>query len=121
MSEINKSSNDINIADNDPKVEVNDDTSSKEVLNQLEKPEDNPMSSPAQEDLLTGWLQCDLDPLFKPKISALPGWLPEWLTWTKIQIMPVQWHTLGLGLFASSIAVTHRKKALSNDVCRSRL
>ncbi|KAI3726347.1 hypothetical protein L1987_66144 [Smallanthus sonchifolius] len=78
------------------------------------------MPSLAQEliskDLLTGWLQCNLDPLFKPEIYALPGWLPEW-----IQIMPVQWHTLGLGLFASSIAGTHRKKALSNDVCRSRL
>ncbi|KAI3796626.1 hypothetical protein L1987_39304 [Smallanthus sonchifolius] len=112
MSEINESSKDINIVDNDPKEAV----IRKKYGGLL--PRKSPLIS---KDPLTGWLQFDLDPLFKPEISALPGWLPKWLTWTKIQIMPVQWHTLGLGLFASSIAVTHRKMALSNDVCRSRL
>ncbi|KVH96897.1 Phosphatidate cytidylyltransferase [Cynara cardunculus var. scolymus] len=55
-------------------------------------------------DLSTGWLQCEPDPLFKPESYALPGELPEWFPWTEIQILPVQWHALGLGLFASIIA-----------------
>ncbi|KAI7757567.1 hypothetical protein M8C21_016458 [Ambrosia artemisiifolia] len=57
-----------------------------------------------RKDLSTGWLQCDPDPLFKPETFALPGGLPEWFPWTEIQILPVQWHALGLGLFASIIA-----------------
>ncbi|KAI3765306.1 hypothetical protein L2E82_15336 [Cichorium intybus] len=53
-----------------------------------------------RKDLSTGWLQCDPDPLFKPENFTLPEWFP----WTEIQILPVQWHALGLGLFASIIA-----------------
>ncbi|GJY07779.1 phosphatidate cytidylyltransferase 1-like protein [Tanacetum coccineum] len=56
-----------------------------------------------RKDLSTGWLQCDLGPLFTPENFILPGWLPEWFPWTELEIMPVQWQALGLGLFASSI------------------
>ncbi|GJT85005.1 phosphatidate cytidylyltransferase 1-like protein [Tanacetum coccineum] len=57
-----------------------------------------------RKDLSTGWLQCDPGPLFTPENFILPGWLPEWFPWTEMEIMPVQWHALGLGLFASIIA-----------------
>ncbi|GKC39014.1 phosphatidate cytidylyltransferase 1-like protein, partial [Tanacetum coccineum] len=57
-----------------------------------------------RKDLSTSWLQCDPDPLFKPERFDLPGWLPEWFPWTEMYILPVQWHALGLGLFASIIA-----------------
>ncbi|XP_076907582.1 phosphatidate cytidylyltransferase 1-like [Bidens hawaiensis] len=53
-----------------------------------------------RKDLSTGWLQCDPGPLFTPESFALPGWLP----WKEVHVMPVQWHALGLGLFASIIA-----------------
>ncbi|GKE12042.1 phosphatidate cytidylyltransferase 1, partial [Tanacetum coccineum] len=73
-----------------------------------------------RKDLSTGWLQCDLGPLFTPKNFILPGWLPEIVVnscitneafvidllqfpWTEMEIMPVQWQALGLGLFASII------------------
>lgn len=50
MSEVNETTKDLNIVDDDdPKVEVNHDPSSEEVVNHLENPEDNPMPSPAQE------------------------------------------------------------------------
>ncbi|KAK4478168.1 hypothetical protein RD792_017450 [Penstemon davidsonii] len=55
-------------------------------------------------DLSTGWLHCDPGPLFKPEYFALPEWLPGWFPWREISIMPVQWHALCLGLFASIIA-----------------
>jgi phosphatidate cytidylyltransferase len=57
-----------------------------------------------RQDLSTGWLQCDADPLFKPEPFALPAWIPEWFPWKEMTILPVQWHALCLGLFASIIA-----------------
>ncbi|KAK6146004.1 hypothetical protein DH2020_019873 [Rehmannia glutinosa] len=55
-------------------------------------------------DLSTGWLQCDPGPLFKPESFAVPEWFPEWFPWREISVLPVQWHALCLGLFASIIA-----------------
>lgn len=57
-----------------------------------------------RKDLSTGWLQCDPGPLFKPEYFTLPGWIPQWFPWKDISILPVQWHALCLGLFASIIA-----------------
>ncbi|XP_064998969.1 phosphatidate cytidylyltransferase 1-like [Musa acuminata AAA Group] len=53
-----------------------------------------------RKDLSTGWLHCDPGPLFKPKSYPLPGWF----SWKEFSVMPVQWHALALGLFASIIA-----------------
>ncbi|CAK7351585.1 unnamed protein product [Dovyalis caffra] len=57
-----------------------------------------------RKDLSTGWLQCDPGPLFKPEYYTLPEWFPHWFPWKEISILPVQWHALCLGLFASIIA-----------------
>ncbi|XP_059624700.1 phosphatidate cytidylyltransferase 1-like [Cornus florida] len=57
-----------------------------------------------RKDLSTGWLHCDPGPLFKPEYFILPGWVPQWFPWREIPILPVQWHALCLGLFASIIA-----------------
>ncbi|KAK4434074.1 Phosphatidate cytidylyltransferase 1 [Sesamum alatum] len=57
-----------------------------------------------RKDLSTGWLQCDPGPLFKPETFAVPEWFPEWFPWREISVLPVQWHALCLGLFASIIA-----------------
>ncbi|PIN08843.1 CDP-diacylglycerol synthase [Handroanthus impetiginosus] len=57
-----------------------------------------------RKDLSTSWLQCDPGPLFKPEYFAVPGWFPEWFPWREIPVLPVQWHALCLGLFASIIA-----------------
>ncbi|ESQ51666.1 hypothetical protein EUTSA_v10017526mg, partial [Eutrema salsugineum] len=57
-----------------------------------------------REDLSTGWLHCDPGPLFKQETHALPGWISDWFPWKEISILPVQWHALCLGLFASIIA-----------------
>ncbi|KAB1224404.1 Phosphatidate cytidylyltransferase [Morella rubra] len=57
-----------------------------------------------RKDLSTGWLHCDPGPLFKPELYTLPGWFPQWFPWKEVSIMPVQWHALCLGLFASIIA-----------------
>ncbi|XP_059663127.1 phosphatidate cytidylyltransferase 1 [Cornus florida] len=57
-----------------------------------------------RKDLSTGWLHCDPGPLFKPEYFFLPGWIPQWFPWREIPILPVQWHVLCLGLFASIIA-----------------
>ncbi|XP_021671226.2 phosphatidate cytidylyltransferase 1-like isoform X2 [Hevea brasiliensis] len=57
-----------------------------------------------RKDLLSGWLQCDPGPLFKPEYFTLPAWVPKWFPWKEISILPVQWHALLLGLFASIIA-----------------
>ncbi|KAK2639844.1 hypothetical protein Ddye_027639 [Dipteronia dyeriana] len=57
-----------------------------------------------RKDLSTGWLQCDPGPLFKPEFHSLPGWIPEWVPSKGISVLPVQWHALCLGLFASIIA-----------------
>ncbi|CAN6443217.1 unnamed protein product [Victoria cruziana] len=56
-----------------------------------------------RKDLSTGWLHCDPGPLFKPKYYSL-GMMPSWFPWKEITVLPVQWHALALGLFASSIA-----------------
>ncbi|KAL2242461.1 UNVERIFIED_CONTAM: Phosphatidate cytidylyltransferase 1 [Sesamum indicum] len=57
-----------------------------------------------RKDLSTGWLQCDPGPLFKPETFTVPEWFPEWFPWREISVLPVQWHALCLGLFASIIA-----------------
>ncbi|XP_020098871.1 phosphatidate cytidylyltransferase 1-like [Ananas comosus] len=57
-----------------------------------------------RKDLSTGWLQCDPGPLFKPEYYSLSGLVPQWFPWKEVAIMPVQWHALALGLFASIIA-----------------
>ncbi|XP_054803785.1 phosphatidate cytidylyltransferase 2-like [Prosopis cineraria] len=57
-----------------------------------------------RKDLSTGWLSCDPGPLFKPESYPLPGTIPQWFPWKEISILPVQWHALCLGLFASIIA-----------------
>ncbi|KAI5674754.1 hypothetical protein M9H77_15118 [Catharanthus roseus] len=61
------------------------------------------MTCPRQ-DLSTGWLHCDPGPLFKPEYYLLPEWLPHWFPWKGTSVLPVQWHALCLGLFASIIA-----------------
>lgn len=57
-----------------------------------------------RKDLSTGWLQCDPGLLFKPEYYSLQEWVPHWFPWKEISILPVQWHALCLGLFASIIA-----------------
>lgn len=57
-----------------------------------------------RKDLSTGWLHCDPGSLFKPEYYSLPEWISKWLPWKEIAILPVQWHALCLGLFASIIA-----------------
>ncbi|KAL5576325.1 hypothetical protein UlMin_018024 [Ulmus minor] len=57
-----------------------------------------------RKDLSTGWLHCDPGPLFKPENFTLAGWVPQWFPWKEVSILPVQWHALFLGLFASIIA-----------------
>ncbi|KAK4270987.1 hypothetical protein QN277_019749 [Acacia crassicarpa] len=57
-----------------------------------------------RKDLSTGWLSCDPGPLFKPESHPLPGTIRRWFPWKEISILPVQWHALCLGLFASIIA-----------------
>ncbi|KAK8918508.1 Phosphatidate cytidylyltransferase [Platanthera zijinensis] len=57
-----------------------------------------------RKDLSTGRLSCDPGPMFKPEMYSLPRWVPPWFPWNEIPIMPVQWHAVVLGLFASIIA-----------------
>nr|GME07480.1 phosphatidate cytidylyltransferase 1 [Ipomoea batatas] len=57
-----------------------------------------------RKDLSTGWLQCDPGPLFKPEHFTIPEWIPQWFPKREIEILPVQWHALCLGLFSSIIA-----------------
>lgn len=57
-----------------------------------------------RKDLSTGWLHCDPGPLFKPEYFDLSGWVPRWFPWKEVSILPVQWHALCVGLFASIIA-----------------
>ncbi|XP_060187410.1 phosphatidate cytidylyltransferase 1 [Lycium barbarum] len=57
-----------------------------------------------RKDLSTGWLDCDPGPLFKPEYFTLPEWFPAWFLSREIAVLPVQWHALLLGLFASIIA-----------------
>ncbi|KAF3451803.1 hypothetical protein FNV43_RR07899 [Rhamnella rubrinervis] len=57
-----------------------------------------------RKDLSTGWLHCDPGPLFKRETFSLTEWVPQWFPWKEVSILPVQWHALCLGLFASIIA-----------------
>ncbi|XP_010923354.1 phosphatidate cytidylyltransferase 1 isoform X2 [Elaeis guineensis] len=57
-----------------------------------------------RKDLSTAWLHCDPGPMFKPEYYSLQGWVPQWFPWKEVPILPVQWHVLALGLFASIIA-----------------
>ncbi|XP_062162966.1 phosphatidate cytidylyltransferase 1-like [Alnus glutinosa] len=57
-----------------------------------------------RKDLSTGWVHCDPGPFFKPEHFTLPGWVPQLFPWKEVSIMPIQWHALCLGLFASIIA-----------------
>ncbi|CAD6232682.1 unnamed protein product, partial [Miscanthus lutarioriparius] len=57
-----------------------------------------------RKDLSTGWLYCDPGPMFKSEHYSLEEWVPHWFPWKELAIMPVQWHALALGLFASIIA-----------------
>lgn len=57
-----------------------------------------------RKDLSTGWLNCDPGPLYKPEHINLTGWVPTWFPWKEISVLPLQWHALCLGLFASIIA-----------------
>ncbi|XP_068667467.1 phosphatidate cytidylyltransferase 1-like [Aristolochia californica] len=57
-----------------------------------------------RKDLSTGWLQCDPGPMFKPKYHSTADWVPQWFPWKELSVLPVQWHALALGLFASIIA-----------------
>ncbi|XP_047318629.1 phosphatidate cytidylyltransferase 1-like isoform X2 [Impatiens glandulifera] len=57
-----------------------------------------------RKDLSIGWLHCDPGPLFKPEYFTLPRWISGLFTWKEISTLPVQWHAICLGLFASIIA-----------------
>ncbi|MED6125736.1 phosphatidate cytidylyltransferase [Stylosanthes scabra] len=57
-----------------------------------------------RKDLSTGWLKCDPDPIFKPEYIPLPAFIAQWLPWKDTAVLPVQWHALWMGLFASIIA-----------------
>ncbi|XP_023751231.1 phosphatidate cytidylyltransferase 1 [Lactuca sativa] len=57
-----------------------------------------------RRDLSTSWLQCDPGPIFTPEIFELPSGVSQQLPWKEISVLPVQWHALCLGLFASVIA-----------------
>ncbi|WCJ30520.1 Phosphatidate cytidylyltransferase family protein [Euphorbia peplus] len=57
-----------------------------------------------RKDLSNGWLDCDPGPTFTPEYFSITGWVPQWFPWKEISILPVQWHALCLGLFASIIA-----------------
>ncbi|PWA69984.1 endosulphine [Artemisia annua] len=69
MSEANEVSKDLNVVDNDPKVEVKDDPSTEEVASQVEKAEENPMPSPAQEEAVIKKKYGGLLPRKTPLIS----------------------------------------------------
>ncbi|KAG6469309.1 hypothetical protein ZIOFF_074017 [Zingiber officinale] len=57
-----------------------------------------------RKDLSTGWLHCDPGPLFKTQYFVVPRWMHQWFPWKEIAYLPVQFHALALGLFASIIA-----------------
>ncbi|RRT85410.1 hypothetical protein BHE74_00011603 [Ensete ventricosum] len=57
-----------------------------------------------RKDLSTGWLHCDPGTLFKPEYFSVPRCMHQWFPWKEVTILPVQWHALALGLFASIIA-----------------
>ncbi|RZB87892.1 Phosphatidate cytidylyltransferase 2 isoform B [Glycine soja] len=80
-----------------------------------------------RKDLSTGWLHCDPGPLFKPESYPLPGCISHWFSWKEISILPIQWHSLCLGLFASIIApfggffASGFKRAFKIKVCSQNL
>ncbi|KAI4963405.1 hypothetical protein ZWY2020_014143 [Hordeum vulgare] len=57
-----------------------------------------------RKDLSTEWLVCDPGSMFKPEHYFLGNWVPQWFPWKEVFLLPVQWHALALGLFASIIA-----------------
>ncbi|XP_074583138.1 phosphatidate cytidylyltransferase 1-like [Curcuma longa] len=57
-----------------------------------------------RKDLSTGWLHCDPDPLFKTEYFPVSSWMQRWFPLKEIPYLPVQFHALALGLFASIIA-----------------
>ncbi|KAG6490288.1 hypothetical protein ZIOFF_051577 [Zingiber officinale] len=57
-----------------------------------------------KKDLSTGWLHCDPDPLFKTEYFLVSSWMQRWFPLKEIPYLPVQFHALALGLFASIIA-----------------
>ncbi|KAG6493446.1 hypothetical protein ZIOFF_048432 [Zingiber officinale] len=57
-----------------------------------------------KKDLSTGWLHCDADPLFKTEYFLVSSWMQRWFPLKEIPYLPVQFHALALGLFASIIA-----------------
>ncbi|XP_024994406.1 uncharacterized protein LOC112527821 isoform X3 [Cynara cardunculus var. scolymus] len=69
MSERNEGFKDLNLVDNDPKVEVNDEPSTEEVPKHLEEVEDSPMPSPAQEEAVIKKKYGGLLPRKTPLIS----------------------------------------------------
>ncbi|CAI9298570.1 unnamed protein product [Lactuca saligna] len=69
MFETNVGSKDLNLVDNDQKFEVNNDSSSQEIPKDLEKAEDNPMSTPAQEEAIIKKKYGGLLPRKTPLIS----------------------------------------------------
>ncbi|PWA37141.1 endosulphine [Artemisia annua] len=69
MSEANEVSKDLNVVDNDPKVEVKDDPSTEDVASHVEKAEENPMPSPAQEEAVIKKKYGGLLPRKTPLIS----------------------------------------------------
>ncbi|XP_071694046.1 uncharacterized protein [Rutidosis leptorrhynchoides] len=70
MSETNNDSGEHNLVDNDPKVEaINDQPASEKVPDHIEKPEDNPMPSPAQEEAVIKKKYGGLLPRKTPLIS----------------------------------------------------
>ncbi|GJT71022.1 methyltransferase-like protein 7A isoform X1 [Tanacetum coccineum] len=73
MSEANEVSKDLNVVDNDLKVEVKDDPSTEEVASHLEKAEENPMPSPAQEEAVIKKKYGGLLPRKTPLISKVTG------------------------------------------------
>nr|XP_043606981.1 uncharacterized protein LOC122578974 [Erigeron canadensis] len=69
MSQTNESPKDVIVAENDPKVEVNDGPSFEEVPNHVDKTEENPMPSPAQEEAVMKKKYGGLLPRKTPLIS----------------------------------------------------
>mmetsp|Transcript_7877 Transcript_7877/g.48741 ORF Transcript_7877/g.48741 Transcript_7877/m.48741 type:complete len:180 (+) Transcript_7877:863-1402(+) len=68
-----------------------------------------------REDLSSGWITCDPDPVFLPaeyplptvlvrSLSQLDGFVPQWLPRETVTMLPIQLHAVILAAFASIIA-----------------
>eukprot|EP00963_Diacronema_lutheri_P014318 scaffold2859_cov349-Pavlova_lutheri.AAC.55 len=68
-----------------------------------------------REDLSSGWITCDPDPVFLPAeyplpqmlvqcISQLDGLVPQWVPRKTLTVLPIQLHAVVLAAFASIIA-----------------